>query len=650
MSKNIFIKSVTVLATAAMLLAIGGCNEKMPVWTPGQGGEDKPTVEPEKDADYSKLTKANHPRVIFTKSSEASIKEKLISGTDANVTKLHQIIISKADDALKKADLVYELKGKRLLDVSTAASNRIIPCAYAYRMTGEAKYLEKAERDINTVCAFKNWNASAHFLDTGEMAHAVGIGYDWLYNALSEETKRAAEKAIQNFAFDYALNKNPWFYTSVSNWNQVCNGGLVVAALATYESNSKNAKAIIDKAVSSNMPIMKEIYNPDGNYPEGYGYWCYGTTFECIMLAAMESCTGSDNGLGKCAEGFRQTGKWVMFMQGMNNEQFNYSDCAPNCTALPGLWYLADKFDDPSMLYVESRNLAGNMYTSYDSPKYYPFAIVYADKVPTTTITAPADHMWSGHGITPVGLVRGDWTFSDSDYLLGVKGGRCNYSHAHMDVGSFVYDAMGVRWSADFGLQSYGTVENYPYDTDKFPGGGFGSYEQTAFRWGVFRYNNYNHSTITINDALHNVKGSADIDDVINTKTSKGYRLDLSEMVSDQCDKAERTITMENDKDLVVKDMIKAKYNMQAKLRFTMVSKAQPTIDEAKNRVVLRSGNKVMYMTVTSEKGTPVTFKTWSTKGEAWDADNSGYYEVGYEAKVTSGKTETFTMKLSPNE
>lgn len=42
---------------------------------------------------------------------------------------------------------------------------------------------------------------------------------------------------------------------------------------------------------------MPEMYNPDGNYPEGYGYWGYGTAFECIMLAAMESCTGTDNGL-----------------------------------------------------------------------------------------------------------------------------------------------------------------------------------------------------------------------------------------------------------------------------------------------------------------------------------------------------------------
>ena len=146
---------MTVFA-AAMLLSIGSCSEKLPVWTPGQGGNDKPTVEPDKDPDFSKLTKANHPRVIFTKSSEASIKEKVANGSDANITKLHQIIIAKADDALKRADLVYEIKGKRLLDVSTAAANRIIPCAYAYRMTGEAKYLEKAERDINTVCAFKN--------------------------------------------------------------------------------------------------------------------------------------------------------------------------------------------------------------------------------------------------------------------------------------------------------------------------------------------------------------------------------------------------------------------------------------------------------------------------------------------------------------
>lgn len=45
-----------------------------------------------------------------------------------------------------------------------------------------------------------------------------------------------------------------------------------------------------------------------------------------------------------------------------------------------------------------------------------------------------------------------------------------------------------------------------------------------------------------------------------------------------------------------------------------------------------------------------VTLKTWSTVGESYDASNAGYYEAGFETKVTSGQTDTFTVTLSPNE
>ncbi len=651
MNKSI-LKAIS-LAGVALMLILSGCIKHEKTWSPntkgngnsagsGSGGGKIETV-----ADYSGLTAANHPRVILTGDSEASIKLKVASGTDENVTTLHNIIIKMADGYLGKADLVYKLSGKRLLDVSRAAANRIVTCAYAYRMTGEKKYLEKAEKDILTVCAFKNWNASQHFLDTGEMAFGVGIGYDWLYNDLKESTKSAAVEAIRSFAFDYALNKNPWFYTSVSNWNQVCNGGLVVAALSIYEKCSSESKKIIDKAISTNAPVMKEIYNPDGNYPEGYGYWGYGTAYECLMLSAMETCTGSDNGLASC-EGFAKTGKWVMFMEGMNRLAFNYCDCAPSSTTMPALWYLADKFKDPSMLYVEGIKLSEGMYNNDGSPMYLPMAVTYADKVSTASISAPTDHIWSGHGINPVGLVRGDWTFSESDKFLGLKTGKCNNSHGHMDVGSFVYDALGVRWSADYGLQSYSTIENYNYDTSKYPGGAFGSYAQTAFRWGVFRYNNYNHSTITLNDALHLVTGTADIDEVIDKSGRKGFRTDLSAIVSDQCEKAERTICIVDDRDLEVTDVITAKYNLQAKLRWTLVSKAQPTLEN--NRIVLKASGKTMYLTVKTANGTKVELKEWPSTGEAWDAQNTGYYELGFVAKVTSGTTETFTVKLSPVE
>lgn len=634
---------ITFVLTAAAAFLCLACS-KDPAYKPGsgsgEGGGDKPTTVTKPD--YSGLTAANHPRIILTKEAEASIKAKIESGSDENITLLNKLIINYANTVLGQRDLEYKKVGKRLLDVSTEAANRIIACSYAYRMTGDEKYLTKAEKDINTVCDFSDWNSPTHFLDGAEMAHGVGIGYDWMYSDLSPETRNKAEKAIKNYAFYCALN-GKWnlnFYTTASNWNQVCNGGLVIAALAIYETCKTDAQKIIDKALESNAKVMETIYNPDGNYPEGYGYWGYGTAFECIMLSGMESCTGSDNGLSDVA-GFKKTGQWIMFMEGMNKKVFNYSDCAPTSVAMPPLWYLAWKFNDPSLVYIESSKIKNGLYSSSGAYKYYPMAIVYADKLGTGKVSAPTGHVWSGNGINPVALAHGDWTFSDSDKFLGVKAGRADYSHGHLDVGSFVYDALGVRWSADLGLQSYSSIENVIAGM----GGNFGDYGQNSMRWDVFRYNNFNHSTLTINNARHRVAGRASITQVIDEKASWGCRMDLSDILSDQCDKAYRTVTIENDKDLVVVDEVTAKYNLQAKVRWTMVTTGQPTLE--KDRIVLKNGGKTMYLTVKSS-GPEVTLKTWSTKGKDYDADNSGYYEVGFEANVTVNKTATFTTTLSP--
>ena len=644
---NILKKLLWFVAAACVLF---GCADDRMIYKPGSGsgngGNGGGGEQPSGPGDYSKLTAANHPRIIMSEDDVTAIKAKLAAGSDANLKKLHECIMAYADKALTAKDLVYEVTGKRLLSVSTEAANRIISCSYAYRLTGEDKYLEKAEKDMQTVCAFKDWNSATHFLDGAEMAHGVGIGYDWLYGRLSDATKKNAEKAIRDYAFYCALN-GKWnlnFYTSATNWNQVCNGGLVVAALAVYETCQDDARSIIDKAIESNASVMPEMYNPDGNYPEGYGYWGYGTAFECIMLAAMESCTGTDNGLS-AVDGFKKTGKWILFMEGMNKMAFNYCDCAPSSIAFPPLWYLAHKFNDQSLLYGELMKLNDGRYTSYDSPKYFPMAIVYASKFDLNSIAPPEEKVWSGKGINPVVLVHGDWTFTDTDKFLGIKAGRANYSHGHMDVGSFVYDAWGTRWSADLGLQSYGTVENI-----NLPGytGGFGSYDQGAFRWAVFRYNNYNHSTITVNDALHRAGGRAEISSVINTSASKGATIDMTDILSSECESATRTVTLENDTDLVVKDIVKAKYNKAADVRWTMVTRAIPTVEG--NRIVLQGASKKLYLKVTSQNSAKITLKTWSTVGESYDASNAGYYEAGFEAKVTSGQTDTFTVTLSPNE
>ena len=101
-------------------------------------------------------------------------------------------------------------------------------------MTSQEKYLVKAEATLNEVSDFPDWNQNEHYLDVAEMAFGVAIGLDWLASDLQQTTKDKVKKALKAYAFDTYLADGDIFLRSMSNWNQVCTGGLISAAIACY--------------------------------------------------------------------------------------------------------------------------------------------------------------------------------------------------------------------------------------------------------------------------------------------------------------------------------------------------------------------------------------------------------------------------------
>ena len=161
------------------------------------------------------------------------------------------------------------------------------------------------------------------------------------------------------------------------------------------------------------------------------------------------------------------------------------------------------------------------------------------------------------------------------------------------------------------------------------------------------RLNNFFHSTLTVNDAKHNVEGFATLEQTINTATEQGATFDLSPVLEDQVASAMRTVKIVNDKDLKVIDAIHARTDRSAKIRWTMVTPAIPTVEN--NRIVLTSHGKTMYLTAEEPGGTAIVYKTFSTDPvHSYDDPNPGIYLVGFEATVPKDKWATFTTTLSP--
>lgn len=626
-------KKYYIITSLIVLLSCGGIDEE----GFARNGSNEIELSPDDDGkphpsgsyNYSHI--AVHPRILMTKNEEVILKNNLIKNND--LAKINEIILQSSNEMLNTVPVSRVVSGVRLLGVSRTALKRIFYLSYSYRMTGDSKYLTRAEREILAVCDFSDWNPS-HFLDVGEMALAVAIGYDWLFDGLQESTRDKVRKALKSKAFEPSKDSRyNWFLKNKANWNQVCNAGLTIAALAIYEGAKEDSVEIIERCLES-VKLPLQAYGLNGNYTEGYMYWSYGTNFQTLLLASLESALGSDKDLHKIA-GFMKTAEYMLFMEGVNELCFNYADSYNNTTPKPSMFWFAKKSNNPSLLFIEKKLFArGSYLRPFEDDRILPMTMVFANMESFDHISPPTKKLWTGNGATPVVLVRTAWN-TDDDRYVGIKAGKASESHGHMDAGSFVYDAMGVRWAADLGMQAYAPLEAKGID--------LWSMGQNSERWSVFRLNNRSHNTLTVNNKNHLVDGMATITEVYDTDSRHGAVVDLTPVFKDDLRIAKRSIFLMDD-DLHVEDIVEAK-NDNTTIRWSMLTPATYTIEDD-NTIKMTKDGQTMFLHVDST--VPFTLKSWTTAPNTdFDEANPNTIMVGFEAITSVGQTCRFNVRLS---
>lgn len=583
-------------------------------------------------ADYNGAKLASHPRLLLTKGGEKQIRKSL-KATPV-LFNVHDRIMERSEGFLDAEPVKRIKEGKRLLAVSREALTRIYYLAYAYRMTGDVRYASRAEQEMLAVSAFNDWNPS-HFLDVGEMTMAVALGYDWLYDRLSADTRRTVREAIVEKGFKAAGNKrNAWFYTSRNNWNSVCNAGLLYGALAIYEDEPELSRGIIDKCLATN-PIAMEGYGPDGGYPEGYGYWGYGTGFQVLLIAALESALGSDYGLA-AAPGFLESSRFMQYMTAPSGKCYNFSDAGDRPQAMMMQYWFAKKLADPSVIYLEQRNIADPS-IEFAEPRLLPSLMVFASQTDCSNVVEPVSDFWFNRGDTPVFIYRGGWS-SPTDTYLGVKGGSPSTSHAHMDAGSFVYERDGVRWAIDLGMQSYITLESKGVD--------LWNMKQHGQRWNVFRIGTLAHNTLIVNGRNHLVEGKAEITDTMCSPVEKGAVIDMSPVVSDGVDRAVRRVSLDARDNLIVIDSLRAPASKPACIQWQMTTAADARI-VGNNSIELTQDGRRMLLTVDAGKY-DTEMKVWSTESvNDFDHSNAGTRRVGFTTVMPAGDEAVLKVRLT---
>ncbi len=199
-----------------------------------------------------------HPRLLARPQDWAALDQQ--RKTDPALEGLVTGMLERARVRLKDAPLERKLEGRRLLSVSRELVARVVLAAFAFRVTAERAFLERAEKDMLAVSAFSDWNPS-HFLDVAEMTTGLAIGYDWLFDHLSPTTRATIRTAIVEKGLNPGSDpaKNNWYRTR-NNWNQVCLAGMALDRLPSTRRN--RGRRVVSCAMSPNT--TRTGWNPTG--------------------------------------------------------------------------------------------------------------------------------------------------------------------------------------------------------------------------------------------------------------------------------------------------------------------------------------------------------------------------------------------------
>ena len=573
-----------------------------------------------------------HPRLLLLKGEEEQIKNSV--KTQRIWREVHTEIIRQTDSIIDTKPVERILFGVRLLAKSRYALHRIFNLSYAWRMTRDKKYLIRAEQELLAVANFSDWNPS-HYLDVAEMTMAVAIGYDWLYNDLSEKSRNIIREAIitkgiaTSFDSQYP-NYRKWLSVT-NNWNQVCNAGISFGALAIYESDPVLAQKVVNRSVASIDIAMKD-YDPEGAFAEGYTYWGYGTTFNIMFLNAIEKIFKTDFGLTK-QKGFLKTAGYLEHIVGPTGKSFNYSDASEKAVLQPATFWFASKLKDPSLIWNERVFLTKERIKE-NSDRLLPAIMIWGKGIEMDKITPPSAKFWTGSGRNPVAFMRSSWTDPNAVFV-GIKGGSPSVTHGHMDAGSFVMDADGIRWAMDFGFQEYTALElkNINLWADK----------QDGQRWEIFRYNNFSHNTLTVNNELQRVDGSAPILGFSNNPKFSNAVTDLTPSYKTLLSKAQRGVAICDGKYVLVKDEINT-LDKETTIRWAILTPADVKLNG--NKAELTKNGKKLTLVV---KGIKADMKTWTTTPPRdYDEPNPGTTLVGFEVTVPASTSQSFEVFMLP--
>lgn len=350
-------------------------------------------------------------------------------------------------------------------------------------------------------------NAGARYpsLCTGQLGQALGIAYDWLYDAMSDHERSVLRQAIVTQVLNvHAEGLTAGFVGSIwwhaaDNFNGCINGGAFVAALAVADEPgdatpthvpgstiAQFARDVIQLSVEGLLRLQGGVTI----FREGYEYGSFGFGSYLQAARAAETAFGSDSALARAlAPTDAELRRNRIYNIGPTGQVFNWADSSACGDAVGSGCYfgtntnewqamaLARRFNDSALAYIarqralDPRSPCEPGTGSGGEKGHLKFDCALA-VLEWTDIGGAEDleqvPLGVSYNFTQTAFLRSSWS-PEASYVA-FKGGNNQLqqlgkatTHTHADQGSFVFDQGGIRWASDLGNVASGGYSSKGY-------------------------------------------------------------------------------------------------------------------------------------------------------------------------------------------
>jgi hypothetical protein len=355
-------------------------------------------------------------------------------------------------------------------------------------------------------------------------------------------------------------------------------GGLAVGAVAVLDIEPELAGFVLEQGLRFSEDNLPE-FAPDGAWKEGPGYWGYTVQYLTFYMNSLQTALGTDYGYLKL-HNIDKTAYFPIFGSSAQGS-FNIGDAGAGLVNAPYIFYYAAQLKDGGLAQVrldqmKTYNWGGNAWDlMYFRPEYA-----------GGDTNLPFDKYFR---YVEIASFRNSWT--DPGALFGaIHGGDNAVPHGNLDCGTFVLDALGIRWAVDLGADAY-ELPNY-----------FGT-----TRWTYYRCKGEGQNTIIINPQ----SGIPDQEltafttiERYETKDKGGLAVvNMTDAFGDAVKSAKRGLKMNDGrKSVTLRDEIEFK-KASNDLWWFMHTKADIEISEdGKSAVLTQSGKQLKAVLMSSDK------------------------------------------------